>query len=424
MRTPETKMAETSTPSLRITHLWSSDSPRSGGGGATAMVRLHDQLLKHGVSSNILCQRKAGGSANVSELPPLTALEKLLRRFTSFLGLDDMHRLSSFRLPQQRICQESSLLNLHGIHSGFINYLALPALSSAKPTVFTLHDMWMFTGHCAYNDHCQRWKTGCGECPHLTAYPPVKRDTTHLTWLLKRWLYRRSRLTIVAPSRWLADQARQSMLARFPIHHIPNGVDCDVYQPLDAKKCRWALGIPPDKQVIMLSSVNLSDPRKGGDLFLKMLEGLPATCKSQLLILLMGPNGKALERQTRIPCLTLDYLANDRLKAVAYSAADVFVHPARNEIFGLVLLESMACGTPTVAFNVDGIPELVRSGQTGFLAAAEDPDELGQGVVKLLSNRGLNRKLGQQGRQMAQTHFSMDLVAHRYLDLYQSILRQ
>ncbi len=135
--------------------------------------------------------------------------------------------------------------------------------------------MWSFTGHCAYSYDCDRWQTGCGKCPYPDSYPGISRDSTAWEWKLKNRTYQHSNLTIVAPSQWLAEQARKSMLGQFPIHCIPYGIDTDAYQPLDSGQCRSVLGIPLDKRVLLFGAQSLTDQRKGGDLCLKRCSSSP-----------------------------------------------------------------------------------------------------------------------------------------------------
>src|ERR671922_464780 len=253
------------------------------GGGQIAMYRLHRGLRQAGVESTILCKYKKLESAESVTIPHSfvsSRLEARLARLTSRLGLNDIHCLSTFKIQGLQAYREADLLDFHGIHSGFFNYLALPSLTAHKPAVLTMHDMWYFTGHCTYSYDCDRWKIGCGQCPYPDSYPPVRRDSTRLEWKLKDWVYKRSQLTVVAPSQWMAMQAKQSMLGALPIQQIPNGVDTDLFQPLDRGHCRSLLGIAGDSRVLLFSAmrINLSSFTgflKGGDLLVKALRGLP-----------------------------------------------------------------------------------------------------------------------------------------------------
>ena len=192
---------------MKVLQLWKSDGPTRGGGGAGSMYRLHSNLRKAGIDSKILCEIKTTTSPHVSTIQRGSRLESLLKRVTARLGLNDIHRVSSFGIKRHEAYLEADVLNFHGIHSGFINYLALPSLTKGKPAVFTLRDMWCLTGHCAISYDCERWQIGCGSCPYLDAYPPVRRDATHIEWKLKDWAYSHSSLTIVALSNWLVERA-------------------------------------------------------------------------------------------------------------------------------------------------------------------------------------------------------------------------
>lgn len=407
---------------IKVLHLWKSDGI-AGGGGAIAMYRLHSSLREAGIDSKILSEIKTTESSHVKVIRPWHRLESLIRRVTSRVGLNDIHRVSSFKIKRHQWFQEADILQFHGIHSGFISYLALPSLVRNRPTIFTLHDMWCLTGHCAYSFDCDRWKIGCGNCAHLDAYPPIRRDATHIEWKLKDWVYSRSNFTIVSPSSWLTQQAKQSMMRRFPIHRIPNGVDVQAYQPLDPEKCRSLLGIPPDKKVLMFASVNLQDSRKGGDLLMKALQSLPASLKAEALLLLLGRRGERIAEAAGIQILNLGYVSNDRVKAIAYSAADLFVHPTLVDNLPLVLQEAMACGTPMVSFKVGGVPDLVRPGITGYLAEPENSGDLRNGIVQLLENGPLRDSMSQQCRTIALKEYSLELQVKRYIALYHQVLQ-
>jgi len=405
---------------MRILHIHTSDYA-GGGGGAIAMYRLHLSLKMAGFDSKILCATKTLESSDSVAIPRLSRSELLLRKVTSRLGLNDIHCISSFKIRENKAYLDADVLNFHSFRARF-SYLALPSLTQNKPAVFTLHDMWPFTGHCAVSYDCDRWKIGCGKCPYPNAPPAIRRDNTHLEWKLKDWVYSRSNLAIVTLCNQVTEQAKQSMLNRFPIHQIPNGVDTEVYEPLDPEQCRSLLGIPAGKKVLMCAALDLSQFWKGGDLLQKALESLPESLKAETVLLLLGNRGEAIAESVGIPALNLGYVSNERLKAIAYSAADLFVSPSRAESFGLVLLESMACGTPVVSFGVGGALDLVRPGITGYLAEPENAQDLCDGIVQLLEDEPLCNAMGQQGREIALKD-TLDLQVKRYTQLYSQLLQ-
>ncbi|MEH2421028.1 MAG: glycosyltransferase family 4 protein [Nostoc sp.] len=410
---------------ISVLHLHNS----AGTGGAFISTdRLHQALKKLGVESTVLYRylEKYSPEKNLNGYLPFSQkryfFEKLSSKLFKELELEDAANFSAFFLKNKDVFRRSSLLHLHNINGDFFSYLALPLLTKDKPCIWTLHDMWSFTGHCAYSYDCQRWQTGCGKCPYPDALPPIERDTTSLQWKLKKWAYSHSKLTIVCHSLWMKKQVEQSMLKDFPIYHIPNGLDLEVYQPLDVKNCRGALGIPLDKKVLIFGAETLSNPRKGSELLLKALSRLPKSLKAKTLLLTFGKTAKAISEAVEIPTQHLGYINSDWIKAIAYSAADLFLFPTRAENFGLVALESMACGTPTVSFNIGGVPESVRHLITGYLATPEDPDDFCHGIVQLLSDECLRTQLSQNGRKIAVQEYSLELHTKRYLDLYTRLI--
>ena len=390
------------------------------GGASIAGYRLHEGLLAQGINSRLLVGKEQTTSDRVAVIKR-NPIEKQLNSLTWRLGLNYINCLSTFDIPKHNFYKDADVLNFHNLHSGYFNYLALPKLTQHKPAVLTLHDMWSFTGHCAYSYECDRWKTGCGKCPHLDVYPQIKLDNTRLEWQMKNWAYHRSTLTIVAPSNWLTKLASCSILNRFSIHCIPNGIDTEVYQPLDREQCRLVLNIAKNKKVLMFGADNLTDSRKGGDLLLKALISLQPSLKAQTLLLTLGNGGEAIAEKVGIQTLNLGYVTSDRLKSIAYSAADLFIFPTRADNLPLMLQESLSCGLPVISFDIGGVPDLVRPGVTGYLAVAEDIKDFSHGIIQLLEDKNLRDRLSKQCRDIALQEYSLALQAQRYIDLYRAI---
>ena len=399
-----------------------------GAGGAISMRRLHFSLRKAGIDSKILCVRETPESSHIKASKP-SKIENILnyrtQKFTSRLGLEDVLNVNFRRIKREQIYQEADIINFHRIPDVF-SYLAVPSLTKNKPAVFTLHEMWSFTGHCRYSLDCQRWKIGCGKCPYLHLPPAIQRDGTRFQWKLKAWAYNRSNLTIVAPSNWMFDLAKQSMLNRFPINHIAHGIDTDVYRPLDPGEARSVLNIPSDKKILMFAAQRFDRVRllKGTDLLLKVLQILPKSLKAETVLLLLGEKGEDLADAVGMKTVNLGYVSDDHTKAMAYSVADLFLFPTRAETFGLVALESIACGTPVVSFRVGGVPDLVRPGITGYLAGPEDVTDFRDGVVQLLNDEPLRHYMGEQCRTVTLEEYPHELTTQRYIDVYQRLLRQ
>ena len=410
---------------MRILHVHSVDGLTRGAGAHIAMYRLHLGLKKSGIDSKLLCGKASPGSQDSIEIQRsqyTKLLENLIfHGITGRLGLNNIQCFSTFGIRKNRAYLDADLLHFHGIHGEFFSYFALPTLTASKPAVFTLHDMWPLTGHCSYSYDCDRWKIGCGKCPYPDVHPAIKMDNTRLEWKLKKWVYGRSNISIVSPSNWLTEVASQSMLNRFPIDRIPYGIDTDAYQPLDTSQCRSALGIPIRKKVLMFTAAHVNESRKGYDLLMRAMQHLPKTLKAEMLLLIIGD--MAVEKPPDIQSLNLGYISGDRLKAIAYSAADLVVFPSRADNLPLVLQESLACGTPMVSFEVGGIPDLVRPGITGYLAQAENVKDLSNGIIQLLEDESLRQYMSQECRSIALKEYSLELCTQRHVELYHQVLQ-
>jgi glycosyltransferase involved in cell wall biosynthesis len=413
---------------MKVLFVHSTDQHATEAGGLISMRRLRRSLKEQGVESQVLCATRNGPAAEAQTIPGASGLSRLeapLRRITRQIGLNDVHRLGTFRIPQLEAFRRADVLDFHCIHGGFFNYLALPSLTKHKPAVLTLHDMWPFTGHCANSQDCERWTQGCGRCPYPNAYPSVSRDATHLEWRLKSWAFGRSRLSVVAPSKWMVTSARQSFLNRFPIFYVPHGVDTNVFRPVGKAVARAALGIAPNSRVLGFACTRIDDPRtgvpnkaKGVDLLIEAVRDLPDHLKANTVLVLMGQGGERLAELTGVPVVGLGYVSSDRMKAIAYSAADVFISASRGESFGLVALESMSCGTPVVGFDVGGLKEVIRPGVAGEVATAVKGSALCDAVVQMLENDVRRGRMARQCREIAVSEHGLDIQARRYMQVY------
>lgn len=396
-----------------------------GGGAVTALHRLHSRLPKFGVESVLACRRRPPDApANVVELPRSDWFEHYLGMISWRIGLNDVHCVSSFKIKKSQPFLDADVVNIHGWHTNYFNYLALPGLAARKPVIGTMHDMWNITGHCAVAYDCQRWKTGCGKCPYPDTFPPIGRDATALEWKLKDRVYRKSNITFVAPSRWLLDLSRQGLLKNHDLRQIPNPVDETIYLPLDKNTCRTKLGLPHDKHVIMFVSVAIKNRLKGGDLLLGALQQLPERIRSNSVLLLLGAGGEEIAKASGMRSLQTGYVHDDAQKAILYSAADVLVQPSRAENQSLVILEAMSCGTPVATYATGGMPELVNSGPAGIVAPAESVNDLSSAIATILENHSAAEDYGRGGRQAVLERYTLDQHCRSYIALFEEKINQ
>lgn len=394
-----------------------------GAGGAMVSRRLHFGLRNVGVDSKILCA-VGGDLQHAMYAIKSSRMEKkiisLKKRLTTNLGLSGNYGFKAEKIMAHEAFKSCDVINIHRYFEVF-SYLSMPALSQAKPVVLTIHDMWPFTGHCYYSLDCERWKAGCGGCPYLNTFPPIHRDNTRTEWKLKKRSYMRSNLVVVALCKWMIRMHKDSILSHFPIHYIPNGVDTQFYKPFSKEKCRWVFNIPRHKKILLFGAVNINNHIKGGDLLIDAMTKLPEKIKKEIILLLFGKGGDTLFRSRGFETINLGYINNERLKNIAFAAADLFLCPSRAEMHQLVILETMASGTPVIAFNAGGNSDMVRHRITGYLAKAENTDDFSNGIVEMIEDDQLRINCAMEGLKVIENEFSAQIQVGRYIQLYSQL---
>gem|GEM_PF-164429 len=405
---------------MNVLHIHDHDGASGGSGSHIAMHRLHCGLTAAGINSSILCRKQSEGSDSILLNPSrLTRiLEAVLNRIALRFGLNEIAYFGSFGITRLKAFREADVVHLHAMHGNYFSYLSLPALSRRKPVVLTVHDMWPFTGHCTVSCDCERWKSGCGDCPYPDDYPAIQRDATRLEWKLKNWVYSRSNLTVVAVSRAQNRTLQESMLSRFPIRMIPHGLDMGVFKPREKVESRQFFDIPMDKYVLAFGTADIGRHAKGMDLLLASLKHIPQEMKDRIFLLSFGRGGDAFRQDLGVDGRNLGYLDGDELKCKVYSAADLFVMPSRGESFGLVALESMACGTPVVAFRVGGLTDHVRPDESGILVDPEDAQGFGEAIVALLADDQKRAFMSKRCREIAEEEYPLEKYFEQHEALY------
>jgi glycosyltransferase involved in cell wall biosynthesis len=409
---------------IKVLNLLYSDFHVCGGAGI-AMHGLHIGLRENGVESKILCRIKTLDSPHITQMriaPSVKRAEAAIGKFAQRLGFNDLHYFSSFGIKNTDEYREADILHIHGLHGGFFSPLALPGLTRGKPSIYTLHDIWAITGHCAASISCTKWKTGCGKCPHPEIHPAIRKDTTRMMWKIKNWAYRNSDFVVTTESRWLVGLLRESMLSGFETHYIPNSVDMDLYKPGDKEKARALLGIAPGRKAILFVSQKLNDYMKGTDLLVKALRALSPALRAGTVLMALGNSGEFLSSAVPMRVLDLGYAGGDHLKALCYSAADLVVFPTRADNAPMVIMESIACGTPVVSFSVGGVPESVRPGLTGLLCEPEDFTGMAKAIEEILEDDILRLRMRARCREIALREYSRAVQIERFYELYKKML--
>jgi len=405
-------------------------------GAARAAFRLHQGLLKQGADSMMLVRnaeptssdavmfrRRSNGLARLNRF--VRRLEIARHPFPTPRELAPGCELFSddrteFGAEPARQLPAADVVNLHWV-CGFIDYGAfLPKAARRTPLVWTLHDMHPLTGGCHYDSNCGKFVQKCGACPQIMT--PADNDPSRQSWIRKRNgldCVPDSRLHFVAPSRWMASVAASSSLTRsFPVSVVPNGLDTDLFAPVDRLQARHQLQLPQDAKIVLFVAADLRSPRKGFSKLLQAMEQLRDV--SGCLLISAG----RIDEGTQFPVAHrgLGFLGDTAALVAAYSAADLFVIPSIQDNLPNTVLESLACATPVAGFDVGGIPDMVRPGETGFLARSGDSDDLARAMRRILEDPNLARHLSRRCREIAESEYNLDLQARRYLQLYESML--
>ena len=416
---------------LRIVHLSTSDS---AGGAARAAFRLHTGLRRLGVDSSMLVEDRRTDDPAVRRFkPPADLVSRMRRRFRRATISSDANRypnrpptldwFSDDRTPyfDQLFSQvpPCDLINLHWV-AGFVDYDGFFPAAAKRGTslVWRLADMNAFTGGCHYDDHSGKFTAECGACHQLGSSDP--NDLSHQIWLRKKEALAHvsdDGLHLVATSRWIAGEAkRSSLMSRFGVTIVPNGLDTADFAPRDRKFSRDFFDLPPDAKIVLFAADTAATVRKGFAYLAEALQGM-ADVPDLLLVSVGGGDPKI----AGVPHRHLGRIKDDRVLSLAYSAADVYAIASLQESFGQTVTESMACGTPVAAFATGGIVDMVRPGITGELAPTKDVAALRAAVKNLLNDPEGRAKMAENCRRIVLTEYSLEVQSRAYLSLYERL---
>lgn len=401
---------------------------RGSGGAGTATRRIHEALREIGLNSQMVVGQKSNNDPTIHE--PDTKLGKafaLARPQIDSLPLipyDTEGVYSVNWIPDnldKRVQQYNpDIIHFNWMGNGFLNVGSLDKFE--QPIVWRLPDMWPFTGGCHYTSGCERYQDTCGKCPKLHSNRSI--DPSRINLKRKKRSVEKSDVTVVATTPWLAEKAKDSAVfqdARIEI--IPNALNTDIFRPHDPSIGRDLFDLPADKPLILFGALNpLSDERKGFDLLTNSLRRISEQYEGDAEIVVFGTKKSEEAFQTAFPTHYVGYLHDEVSLALLYAAADLMVVPSRYEAFGQTVSESMACGTPVVAFDSSGPADIIEHDRTGYLASSFDPKELAYWIETLLKDTHKRELMGNQSREVAVKEFEYGTIADEYLKLYLSLV--
>ena len=407
---------------LNIFHINTTDM---GGGAAKVAYSLKRELEKEGCNSPMLVGRKYSKDSGVKLLNNMQSFSGKVRRKLAYWLANDIDVFSSNHILKTPEFKSADIIHCHNLHSNYFNLGTLEKISASKPAVWTFHDMWPITAHCAhsFDDSTSSSQGGIKEngffaCPSLDIYPPIAWHNERYLESKKTKIYRKSNFHIVTPSKWLAGKVSQSVLKDKPISIIHNGVDIKIFKPvlrLNLNTLRSDLGLPIDKKII-LSVVKKQDDQWKGWPFVAEIAEQFKNSKDIIFINIgrIAGNGSNL--------LGLPPVSDEERMAKYYSAADMLLYPSIADNCPLAVLEAMACGLPVVSFSTGGIPELIKHKTNGYIAEYKNAVELKSGIEYLLNlSYQESEKMRQYSMEKIKTGFTVEKMTEQYINLYEKL---
>lgn len=420
------------TNALKICHV--STSQFAGGAGRAA-YRLHKEFVNRDFDSHLLVMLRNSDDPTV-ETPPRSAryiVKKLVVSYADNLpllfyrnrtdGKWSPAMVQAYPVDRLYSVQDADLIILYWICAGFLNVKTVQRLGAlGKPIIWRLSDMWPFTGGCHYSGECEKYKERCGACPQLGSQK--ENDLSRRLWKKKQRKWKNIHFAVACPSQWMVKCARESSLFQNRcIEVIPTGVDTNRYKPIEKQIARRLLGLPQERKLVLFSALGAtSDPRKGAQ---HLQETLVAYSQNKqnppfdLVVFGSSQTPKDLEKLFHI--YVLGILHDEISLSLVYNACDLFIAPSIEENLANTVLESLACGTPCVAFDVGGMADAIEHKGNGYLAKLFDAEDLARGISWILEDDLRYSELCRKAVDKVTRNFNQKDAPDKYLSLYEKI---
>ncbi|KKR46246.1 MAG: Glycosyl transferase, group 1/2 family protein [Parcubacteria group bacterium GW2011_GWA1_40_21] len=379
------------------------------GGAGIVHWRLSNEQKKRGHHVSSFVGFKYSEDPNVREVPK----NPLYYRMSRFLANDLRFSRSNWILKTEEY-KKADIIHCHNIHSGFFNLKTLEIMSKEKPVVWTLQDLWPITSGCTDSYRCkiEKPRKFCG----------VLWDNRKHLLEQKKKIYRNSNFTTVTSSQWMTEKIKGSVLGHLDNRLILNGIDTSIFNPRNKLESRNELSLPLDKKIILFIAVGGIGDRLKGANYIEEIARYYLNDKNKLFVAIGGKNKSDLDKKEgESNVIQTGYIGDENILAKYYSAADFFLYPSRADNSPLVVAESMACGTPIVSFETDGIPEMIS--EYGLLARREDLGDLLIKTNEMLSmSQDKYLKMRSLGIEKVKQNYSLEEMTTKYLSLYSELI--
>ena len=403
------------------------------GGAAIAASRLMDALRNNGIQAKMLVRDKQTNQITV------IGLKKSLWRIWLFVWerviIWKENHFKKYNLFEVDIAntgtditnlpefKEADVIHLHWINQGMLSLKDIHRIvESGKPIVWTMHDMWPFTGICHYAGECEKYMSQCQNCP--TLYKGHKKDLSYRTFLKKEKVMKESRIGFVACSQWLESMAKKSrLLQNHFVTNIPNAINTNLFKPRNKQQAREKLQLPLEQKLLLFGSMKTTDKRKGIDYLVEackiLIQEKPGFCKN-LGVVILGQQSDLYQNIFPFPIHSMNYVNNEKDLVDIYNAVDLYVTPSLQDNLPNTIMEAMACGIPCVGFNIGGIPEMIDHLHNGYVAEYKSAEDFANGIHWALSESEY-QLLSEEARRKVTSSYSENAIAKKYIGVYNKI---
>jgi glycosyltransferase involved in cell wall biosynthesis len=420
---------------LKVVHLNTYDG---NGGAGRACMRLNRALLSQGIDSKVIVHYKFGKNPQVLTFnsnalqKAYTAATIILERLRAKKYLKPLSRTPfSFTwfgrsVIHNKEVRNADIIHLHWVNHGFLDPRHIAEIARLnKPVVWTFHDSNAFTGGCHVRYTCDHYIHQCGNCPLLIE--ASDHDLSHRIWQQKHEAYKVLDFAIVAPSSWMKQSVLTSSLMRGKlVKQLPNTLETEVFKPMDKKQAKQQAGLPADKFIFLSGFMpSRKDLHKGTQYLLESMELLRQRLGAeadQVELVVFGNRGTEGVPDFPFKTSFLGTINNDEQLALHYAAADAFLIPSLEDNLPYTVMESLACGTPVIAFTTGGIPDMVQHEYNGYLATYRSSESFTDGMEWVIRHADMD-KLQQQARQTVMDTFSEEVIAKKHMELYHELLK-
>lgn len=385
------------------------------GGAAKVGWDIKSAREKAGDNVDVFVADKKSSDPHVHSIP-----QSKIRKIIGFiLGTESLIK-TDWILDTQEF-KNANIVHCHNLHGRYFNIETLEKMSKLKPVVWTLHDEWAITPHCAYTFEGKDTKDGFYVCPNKDIPPRILWHSENILEKQKSDVYKKSNFTLVTPCKWLEERVRKSILKNKQTEIIYNGIDTNIFKKTDKKEAREKLGLPVYKKIILfLADGGKINPWKGWQYTEEVIKNI--SHKSDLVFACVGNDNPEKPKDNII---YLPQIKNPEKMALYYSACDLLLYSSIADNFPLVILEAMSCGLPIASFDTGGIKEVVTHKENGFIAKYKDSNDLLTGVEYLISlNDTETEKISSNSIQKIKDGFTVEKMVEEYYNLYVRLINQ